>query len=99
MIADGLTKALPTQKFRNFIGMIGLVDIRDKLQAEKRLEAPTEQATDAAGATPSAVSEPDRKGEGRVAAQGPSQFVPEALTEGRAISLEGRASSAPSRPC
>jgi hypothetical protein len=98
MIADGLTKALPTQKFRNFIGMIGLVDIRDKLQAEKRLEAPTEQATDAAGATPSAVSEPDRKGEGRVAAQGPSQFVPEALTEGRAIYLEGRASSAPSRP-
>jgi hypothetical protein len=66
MIADGLTKALPGQKFENFIGMIGLVDIQDRLQAEKRQEALKEQAADAAATTvaaaakamPSADSEP-----------------------------------------
>ena len=74
MIADGLTKALPGQKFGNFIGMIGLVDIRDRLQTEKRQEALKEQAADAAAAyvaaiaevSPSTDSEPERRGEGRV---------------------------------
>jgi hypothetical protein len=74
MIADGLTKAPPGQKFGNFIRMIGLVDIRDRLQAKKRQEALKEQAADAAAATvaaateamPSADSEPERRGEGRV---------------------------------
>jgi hypothetical protein len=74
MIADGLTKALPGQKFGNFIGMISLVDIRDRLQAEKRQEALREQAADAtaaavaaaAEAMPSANSETERRGEGRV---------------------------------
>jgi hypothetical protein len=74
MIAVGLTKALPRQKFRNFIGMIGLVDIRDRLQAEKRQEALKEQAANAAAAavaaaaevSPSADSEPERRGEGHV---------------------------------
>jgi hypothetical protein len=74
MIADGLTKALPGQKFRNFIGMISLVDIRDRLQAKKRQEALREQAADtattavtaAAEALPSADSELERRGEGHV---------------------------------
>jgi hypothetical protein len=74
MIADGLTKALPGQKFRNFIGIIGLVDIRDRLQAEKRQEALKEQAADAAAAAVAAAAEalssadlePERKGEGRI---------------------------------
>jgi hypothetical protein len=39
MIADGLTKALPRQKFENFIKLIGMVDITERLNAEKRLEA------------------------------------------------------------
>lgn len=30
MIADGFTKALQGQKFENFVGMIGLEDIRAK---------------------------------------------------------------------
>jgi hypothetical protein len=69
MIADGLTKALPGQKFENFIGIIGLVDIRNRLQAEKRQEALKEQAADVATtaeASPRADLEPERRGEGRV---------------------------------
>jgi hypothetical protein len=38
MIADGLTKALPGQRFKAFMEMIGMVDIQGKLQNEKRLE-------------------------------------------------------------
>lgn len=38
MIADGLTKALSRQKFGNFVRMIGLVDIGERLDAEKRME-------------------------------------------------------------
>lgn len=38
MIADGLTKALPRQKHENFVKMVGMVDIRDRLNAEKRME-------------------------------------------------------------
>jgi hypothetical protein len=38
MIADGLTKALPRQKFRNFVRMIGMVDIAERLDWERRME-------------------------------------------------------------
>jgi len=38
MIADGLTKALPRQRFNNFVKMIGMVDIKERLKAEKRME-------------------------------------------------------------
>ena len=38
MIADGLTKALPKQKFRNFVQMVGMKDISERLRAEKRME-------------------------------------------------------------
>ena len=36
MIADGLTKALPKQRF--LINMIGMVDIKERLADEKQLE-------------------------------------------------------------
>ena len=42
-ITDGLTKALPRQRFRDFIEMISLVDIQARLQADKRLEALREE--------------------------------------------------------
>ena len=38
MIADGLTKALPKQRFQSFINMIGIVDIKKRLNKEKQLE-------------------------------------------------------------
>jgi len=38
MIADGFTKALPKQKFQNFVQMVGMVDISDRLRDEKRME-------------------------------------------------------------
>ena len=38
MIADGLTKALPRQKFRNFVKMIGMVDIAERVETERRME-------------------------------------------------------------
>jgi len=38
MIADGLTKALPKQRFKSFINMIGMVDIKEQLNEEKQLE-------------------------------------------------------------
>lgn len=39
MIADSLTKALPKQRFENHVKMIGMVDIKERLKAEKQLEA------------------------------------------------------------
>jgi len=38
MIADGLTKALPKQRFQSFVNMIGMVDIKERLNKEKQLE-------------------------------------------------------------
>ena len=38
MIADGLTKVLPKQKFQNFVNIIGMVDIKEQLTKEKQLE-------------------------------------------------------------
>jgi hypothetical protein len=38
MIADGLTKALPRQKFESFVKMIGMVDIKERLKLDKRVE-------------------------------------------------------------
>ena len=38
MIADGLTKALPRQRFKNFVKMIRMVDIKERLKVEKRME-------------------------------------------------------------
>jgi len=38
MIADGLTKALPKQRFENFVKMVGMVDIEERLRVEKRME-------------------------------------------------------------
>ena len=35
MPADGLTKALPRQKFEHFQGMLGMVDIRERLQGKE----------------------------------------------------------------
>lgn len=43
MIADGLTKALQRKKFENFVKMIGMVDIGERLNAEKRMEALKEE--------------------------------------------------------
>jgi hypothetical protein len=34
MLADGLTKALPNQRLRNLVDMIGMVDIRERLDME-----------------------------------------------------------------
>jgi len=38
MIADGLTKALPKQRFQNFVNLVGIVDIKEQLDEEKQLE-------------------------------------------------------------
>ena len=38
MIADGLTKALPKQRFKSFVNIIGMVDIKERLNEEKQLE-------------------------------------------------------------
>jgi hypothetical protein len=38
MIANGLTKALPKQRFQSFVDMIGMVDIKEQLNEEKQLE-------------------------------------------------------------
>ena len=43
MIADGLTKALQKQRFDAFVRMIGMVDIKERLMAEKRMEALKDQ--------------------------------------------------------
>jgi hypothetical protein len=38
IIADGLTKALPKQRFKNFVNQVGMVDIKERLNKEKQLE-------------------------------------------------------------
>jgi hypothetical protein len=38
MITDGLTKALPKQRFQSFVNMIRMVDIKEQLTKEKQLE-------------------------------------------------------------
>ena len=38
MIANGLTKALPKQRFKSFVNIIGMVDIKERLDKEKQLE-------------------------------------------------------------
>jgi len=38
MIANGLTKALPKQRFKSFVNIIGIVDIKERLNEEKQLE-------------------------------------------------------------
>ena len=38
MIINGLIKALPKQKFQNFINIIGMVDINKQLTKKKQLE-------------------------------------------------------------
>ena len=38
MIANGLIKALPKQRFQSFINIIGMVDIKKWLAEEKQLE-------------------------------------------------------------
>jgi len=35
MIANGLIKALPKQRFKSFINIIGIVDIKKQLNKEK----------------------------------------------------------------
>jgi hypothetical protein len=35
IIADGLTKALPKQRFKSFVNIIGMVDIKERLNKEK----------------------------------------------------------------
>ena len=38
MIANGLTKALPKQRFQSFVNIIRMVDIKEWLAEEKQLE-------------------------------------------------------------
>jgi hypothetical protein len=38
IIANGLTKALPKQRFKSFVNIIGIVDIKERLNKEKQLE-------------------------------------------------------------
>ena len=38
IIADGLTKALPKQRFKSFVNIIGMVDIKERLNKEKHLD-------------------------------------------------------------
>jgi hypothetical protein len=38
MITNGLTKALPKQRFQSFINIIRIVDIKERLAEEKQLE-------------------------------------------------------------
>ena len=35
MLADGLIKALTTEKFRKFVQQLGLVDVQEKIKARK----------------------------------------------------------------
>ena len=39
MIADGLIKVLQKQRFDTFVQIIGMVNIKERLMAEKRMEA------------------------------------------------------------
>ena len=45
IITDSLTKALQKQRFNAFIKMIGMVNIKEHLMAEKRMEALKDQLT------------------------------------------------------
>jgi hypothetical protein len=38
IIANRLIKALPKQRFKSFINIIGIVDIKERLNKEKQLE-------------------------------------------------------------
>jgi len=38
MIANRLIKALPKQRFKSFVNMIRMVDIKERLNEEKQLE-------------------------------------------------------------
>jgi len=38
MIANGLIKALPKQRFQSFINIIRMVDIKEQLAEKKQLE-------------------------------------------------------------
>jgi len=38
IIANGLIKALPKQRFQNFVNLVGIVDIKERLNKEKQLE-------------------------------------------------------------
>ena len=38
MIANGLIKALPKQRFQSFVNIIGIMDIKKRLVEEKQLE-------------------------------------------------------------
>jgi len=38
MTANGLTKALPKQRFQNFVNLVRKVDIKERLDKEKQLE-------------------------------------------------------------
>jgi hypothetical protein len=38
MITDGFIKALPKQRFKSFVNMIKMVDIKEQLTKEKQLE-------------------------------------------------------------
>jgi len=38
IIANGLTKALPKQRFQNFVNLVRMVDIKERLDKEKQLE-------------------------------------------------------------
>ena len=38
MIVDGLTKALPKQRFQSFVNIIGIVNIKEWLADKKQLE-------------------------------------------------------------
>jgi len=38
IIANGLIKALPKQRFKSFVNIIGMVDIKKRLNKEKQLE-------------------------------------------------------------
>ena len=38
MLADGLTKALTADKFRRFRGLVGLIDIKERIEARQLKE-------------------------------------------------------------
>ena len=47
MLADGLTKALTTEKFRKFVQQLGLVDVQEKIQSRKLKELQDEDFQEA----------------------------------------------------
>ena len=47
MLADGLTKALTTEKFRKFVQQLGLVDVQEKIEARKLKELQDEDFQEA----------------------------------------------------